>query len=470
MYGTHAQPVAASDGGRLTRTRRRLFIVPVLALTTASMVVLGGGSASAAANDPDPIGNLQDTVTKTVQKVTSPATKKAATKSSSPSRNASTPSRNAPNPPSSDSDSKGHETANPTAPDHGSSYVGHVTLGGNDLADVASGKSTVNDNDSTSADSTLLAIGGTEIIGSHADSSNGPSEDHGAFPSNPFCSSTGGMFCVDLLYSDSYATDDGSSSSSRTRNGVANACIGGDDPSGTTCSGVLGTGVASANSGAHRNQTTGRTTATSDSSVFEVCVQNDPVTGCQVKADVLSSDGQASSDSPRSASRHSRVANLVIGGTAVPVGPITSTEPFGISVPMDCPASESVLCVFGNQGETYLGQDLAGTSQTALDIFGLRGTPLELDVSLAHSETLAHNDGGTTVVSPPTGDNPPAPTTKDAKDAEGAKATSADEAASADGVLPNTGGVWSGLLSIGLLLAGAGAIALAWARRRAVLS
>ncbi len=467
MYGTHAhaQPVAASDGGRPTRTRRRLFIVPVVALTTATMVVLGAGTASAT-DDPDPAGDLVKKVTKTVN---STVTKSTSTTSSQ--RSAPVPSRDAPNPPATDDDSPGHETANPTAPDHGSSYVAHVTLGGNDVADVAKGKSTVNDNDSTTADSTLLGLFGMEIIGSHADSKNGPSEDHGAFPKIPLCKSSGGAVCLDLLYSDSYATDNGRSSDASTDNGAANLCVSDTPtPTGGVCNELLSAKLLTSSSSAHRNQSTGRTTAASQSSAADVCVQRDPILGtCTVKADALSSDGQASSDSPRSASRHSQVLNVAIAGNAVPAGPITGTEPFAITIPPpDCP-DQSLVCVFGNQGETYLGKDLAGTSQSALDIFALPGTPLELHAELAHSETLVHNDGGTTVLSPPTNHNPSTNPGAHPRPAANLDNNSAADSVN-DGVLPHTGGVWSGLLSIGLLLVGAGAMALAWARRRAVLS
>jgi hypothetical protein len=422
---------------RVPATRRRhAFTAPLIAVATATLLFAGTGAAHAA-DDPNPVGNLVKKVDQSVS---------GAVKQNS---KASVPSQNAPDPaPSNDSDSPGHETPNPQAPDHGSSYVGHGELAGQDLIDVGHGTSTVNDDGSTSADSTLLAVGGQEIVGSHA-SSDGRRESHGAAPAIPACEQSSGAVCLDLLYSDSYATDNGSSSDSRTDNGVANLCVGGSDPTGATCDAPVGATIGDSQSHAHRNQITGRTTASSNSELLSICLQRDPITHlCTVNADALSSHGDADSDGD--AHRSSDVANLDFPGS--PAG--QATQPFAVSVPMDC-TSPSALCVFGNQGETYLGQNLVGTSQSALDIFAL---DRNLFVGLAHSETLVHNSGARPpVVSPPKVQAPKAQP----------PAVQHTVAKVVDGVLPNTGGVWSGLLALGLGLFAAGAMATAWDRRRA---
>lgn len=359
----------------------------------------------------------------------------------------SVPSHNAPDPaPGDDSDSPGHETANPQAPDHGSSGLVHGDLADQDLAEVGSGRSGVNDDDSTTADSTLLAVGGQEIIGSHA-SSDGTRQSESPVPTIPVCEQSQGAACLDLLYSQSSATDDGASSDSSTSNGIANLCLGGTDPTGSTCNAPAQVGLAGSDSRAHRNQGTGRTTASSASGLAAVCLQRDPVLGtCTVSADLVSADGTADSDG--SVSRHSEIAGLDVAGN--PAG--LPTEPFEVSVPPDC-ASPSVVCIFGNQGETYLGDRLTGTAQTALDVSSLDDT-LHLDV--AHAETLVHNSGGRpAVVSPPEA-TPPA-------------AHHNPVVRAVDGVLPNTGGIWSGLLAVGLGLFAAGAVAAAWDRRRTTI-
>jgi hypothetical protein len=411
--------------------RRRAVIAPLVALATAIFIYAGAGAASA--TDPDPVGDLVKHVQQTVHDAVKPA-------------RASVPSQNAPDPsPADDDDSPGHETANPQAPDHGSSHLAHGDLAGQDLVDLGSGRSGVNDDGSTTADSTLLAVGGQEIIGSHA-SSDGTQHSEGAVPAIPVCEQSSGAVCLDLLYSDSQATSHGSSADSSTSNGIANLCLGGNDPSGETCTGPAQIVLGGSDSSAHRNLDTGRTTASSGSELTSVCLQRDPVLGtCTASADLVSSDGKADSDG--SSSRHSQVAGLNLAGN--PAG--LPTEPFAISVPPDC-TSPSVLCIFGNQGETYVGDQLAGTAQTALDLTALDDN---LHLDLAHSETLAHNAGGR----PPVVSPPQAPTAQPA-----AQHNPITEAV--DGVLPNTGGIWSGLLALGLGLFATGAIATAWDRRR----
>ncbi|MGH3443936.1 MAG: hypothetical protein ACRDPB_01040, partial [Nocardioidaceae bacterium] len=89
---------------------------------------------------------------------------------------------------------------------------------------------------------------------------------------------------------------------------------------------------------------------------------------------------------------------------------------------------------------------------------------VEVSTGLAHTETLVHNDGGeqpavrgeTAAHHPSTGAGGPG--------TPGATVLGAD--LSAGGVLPNTGGVWSGLLGLGLLALGVGSLLLAAGRRR----
>ncbi len=425
---------------------RRALTASMIAIATVTMMFLGSGPARAG-HHPNPVGNL----VKTVHKTLNGGLKHQA--------NASVPSRDAPNPPTSDSDSPGHETPNPQAPDHGSSYVGQITLGGNNLLDLANGKSRANDNNSTSADSTLLAVGGTEIIGSHA-TSGGTQQSHGGVPTTPLCTASNGALCADLLWSDSYATDNGTSSRASTDSGFLGLCLGGSTApaSGTPCNAPVQASLLGNTSSVDRNQNSGRTKADSTSGVLGLCLlPGQIVASCAAGAGLLYSEGHA--DSNGSASRKSYVAALSIAGHDLGL-PADPSAPFGYSIPVNCPATGSVLCVFGNQGETYLAPGLAGTSQTALDIFALipaqlpSQVPSTLHVQLAQSETLVHNNGGRAVVSPPESPEPPH-----------APAHARPAAAVDEGILPNTGGVWSGLLSLGLLLLGVGALSTAWNRR-----
>ncbi len=428
-----------------TRSMRAGFA----AVSVTGLMLMGAGPAHADGTDPlgNPLGNVVNQVKKSVQDAT--AKKSAGT---------TVPSKDAPDPPVSDDDSPNHETTNPTSPDHASSQVGHVTVGGQDVLGVGSDKATVKDDDSTEADSTLLAVGGQEIVGAHAKSDGGPTSSHGGAPEIPVCEQSDGALCLDLLYSDAWADDNGTTSDSRSQSGLANLCLGGIDNTGETCDGGATVDLAASRSSAHRNQQSGRTTGTAQSGLANVCVQREG-DACTVTADAISSYGH--SDSDGSASRSSQVLNFSLAGNAAGA----PNDAFAIAVPEPVPGGEvdcthpttppTLLCVFGNQGETYFGDNVVGTSQTALDAMGFDQNLL---ANFAHTETLVHDDGGEAVVLPPSNPNSPDNPTSPAHPRP---VTQVD-----DGVLPNTGGVWSGLLGIGLALFGLGAVATAWDRRR----
>ncbi len=391
----------------------------------------------------DPLGDLA----KTLQTGSSQVTK-----SLSGGKTASTPSQNAPDAPSSDSDSPGHETANPVSPDHGSAYVNKTKLGDNELVGIGSSNATVNDDDSTSADTTMLSIGGTAVPGttSHADSDNAGAAGFNVLGplTTPICEGSAGGVCLSVIYGNSSATNDGTTSESHSDGGLAAACVGGSDETGATCDGPVQAGVATTSSSAQRDQRSGRTTAQSSSEVADVCLGQEPVVGCGLGVNALSSSGE--SDSDGSADRRSNLAGIKAGGNAILPD---QTDPVSIAIGPDC--EPTLVCVFGNQGETYAGPALAGHAQEALALAAL---PNVAALVIGQSETLVHNDGRT-VVEPPIDVLPP-------------KAGGGNSGAGepSDGVLPNTGGVWAGWLSLGFLVLAAGAGLFAFGRRRIALT
>jgi LPXTG-motif cell wall-anchored protein len=359
--------------------------------------------------------------------------------------------------PSSDDDLPGHETEDPAPPDHGGAQVADVDLDGNDVADVAGSTATIEDNDDTNSDATLLALGGEEIIGAHADS-NGTKEDHAGDPLAPLCEGTEGGVCLRILYADAYADEDGSTSSSSSQTGVADVCVGGDsaDPQ-AECTGPVSAGAGQSQSEAERDQRSGRTTASSRSSLADANVGQG-----QVTAGAVQSEGWADSgNSPASADRSSSVANLAVAGTPLEA---EITDPFAIAVPPDCP-DPSLVCVFANQGETYIGDGIAGHAQEALHVEALNGALL---TELARSETLVHNDGGEPAGPGNPGPGNPGPGNPGPGGPDGPAAGPGDDAvdvadaqagdAADDGILPNTGGfsaLWLALAG-GMIAAGAG--------------
>jgi hypothetical protein len=440
----------STDSDRRRRGTRRAWLSGLLSSSVGALLVLGASPAGA---DGDPLGNLVKQVQDQVTTVTQTAPTGAGTGSTTTT---STPSQDAPNPPATDSDSPGHETPNPSKPDHGSSYVDHTELGGNDLVDVGTTHSQVNDDDSTSADASPLAIGGQEISGAHASSGG---THHATFdPLAPICENSGGQVCLSVLYAEASATKSASTSRSSSRSGVANVCLGGSDTSNTTCSGPVHLGVGTASSGATRDRASGDTRARSRSSVLDLCAGPD----CALKADALESDGQATS--APTASRHSTVLGVNAGGNQV----LDLSQPQALAIAPAC--DPQLLCLFLNQGETYLGNQVAGHNQQALDLGALTGVAA---LTAGQSETLVHSDGGEQV-SPPgnngghggNGGNGAVSAPQGGSHHAGAVAGPLGTVAS---VLPNTGGFWSGLIGVALMLLGGGAMLLAWERRTSAL-
>ena len=435
-----------TDHHHRRRARRRAWLVPLAAVSLGAFVTMGAGPAGA---DGDPLGTLTSHLqhqVSSLQKATQGATR---TTTGSHSTTATVPSQDAPNPPSSDSDSAGHETANPKAPDHGSSYVNHTALGGNDLVDIGSTDSQVNDNDSTSSDTTVLAIGGQEIAGAHATSGG---KQHDSFdPLAPLCQNSGGQVCLSVLYARSSASESRSTSRSSGSTGLANACLGGSDTTNTSCSGPVHIAAGTASSSADRNRASGETRARSSSGLASVCLGP---SGCDLAVGAMQSSGRADSDP--SASRHSSVLNLNAGGQQV----ADVSDPTAIAIPPGC--ATPLVCVFLNQGETYLGSNVAGHNQQALDLKALPGVAV---LTLGQSETLVHNDGGQDV-SGPGGHGGPSGAVKGPHHVGHTGASAGPAAGPAAFVLPNTGGFWSGLIGVALLLVGAGSMLLGLARRR----
>jgi hypothetical protein len=358
-----------------------------------------------------------------------------------------------------DDDNVGHETADPEDPAHGSAEVVDVELADEEVVDQGTSEATVQDDGSTSSSATVLALGGHTILGAEADS-DGQEEASAGDPLAPLCEGSGGALCATLLYADASASEDGPGSRSASSTGIAELCVGGDDPSGETCSGPIHAGALHSSSSVDRDAD-GHTSATSGSQVAGLCLQADPATGeCTVAANVLSSAGSADSRTGE-ASRDSEVAGVGVAGTEL----LSISEPSGLTIQPDC-ASPSLVCLFLNQGETYGSSAWAGHAQEALHATILDGV---VDAVVAQSETRVHQGAADT-----RGDQGGGPDVAGAQGGAGAGAGDGGGAAAAGaqggaaavgGVLPNTGGVWSGLLALALGGIGVGALMLAWSRR-----
>jgi LPXTG-motif cell wall-anchored protein len=425
--------------------RRRLRSRVTLAALSAGVFVFAAAGAASAQEEPDPVKDAKEQVDQVVNDLLKPRAPGASSESSS---------QRAAAPKATDDDSPGYDTQDPVPPDHASAEGLAASIAENELVSVGSSRAEIRDDHSSSADATALALGGQEVLGAHADS-GGTEEQSAGDPLAPICAGSEGALCATLLYADAEAHEGATTSDSSASSGVASACIGGSpaDADGNSCSGPVGAGVLQS-WGTISRDGSGHTAAWSRSSVADVCIQPDPVLGtCTVGVEAVSSEG--SSDSRGTATKKSQVVGLELGGQ----GGGLST-PTAIAIPPEC-TSPSLACVFLNQGETYLGNGIAGHAVQALDVSALDGTIL---VDAAQSETLVHKAGARNVDQPDDSDD-------GGEDGEpGPQASGPGETGprdvTADDVLPDTGGIWSGLLAIGLLTVAGGGLLIARSRRR----
>lgn len=420
--------------------RRRLGARAALAVLSTSALVLLPVAPVSADDDTNPIEQLTQQVDQVVHGLmkTHHATTQAAQKRAAA-------------PVAVDDDSPGHETTDPVAPDHASAQGLFAGLAGSSLVSVGDSRGEIRDDHASSADASALAIGGQEVLGAHADS-GGTEKQSAGDPLAPVCSSSSGAICATVLYADAEADEGTTTSDSSAHSGVASACVGGSDATGASCSGPVGVGVLQS-SGSISRDGSGHTKGSSASSVADVCLAPVPLAGCTVGADAVSSSG--SSDSRGTASKQSNVLGLALGGQG---GDFTT--PTAIALPPGC-TSPSIACVFLNQGETYLGDGIAGHAVAALDASVLDGNVL---ADAAQSETLVHQAGPRSE-DLPNGPGGPGDHTGNGGPKNGGPGNGPADSP-ADDALPNTGGVWSGLLAIGLLTVAAGGFVLAWSRRR----
>lgn len=377
-----------------------------------------------------------------------------------------------PDEPTSDDDLGGHDTSDPEKPDHAAGSIAEVTLAGEELVVVGDNNAQIEDDGQASGDVVVLALLGSEIIGAHSncpavDCEGGTAED-GLAP-GILCEETGGGVCVGLLFAETTSSVTSEESSATADQALAFACIGSTQTQPeANCDGVVGAGVSENHSDITQDNTTGATTANQTTDVADVCVGptgEDPITGtCSgLGASALHSESHSTADSetaPGTTERSSYLLAVEIGGTQA----LVIDEPTAIELPPGCPEGGSLLCVYLNQGESFVYAGGAGSHQEALHISVLRALIGGEDLVLGHvsdAETLVENTGpacppGSTAahcvpnVCPDTG-LPPMPDGSCPREPRGLPVTGLDLAVQVAGAL--------------LLLVG-GSHLVAWDRRR----
>jgi hypothetical protein len=270
---------------------------------------------------------------------------------------------------------------------------------------VGQNDAAIEDDGTAHSDVVVLSLLGSEIIGAH---SNCPAvgceggEPTGSVAPGILCEESGGGVCVGILFAEANSSVENDESSASADQVLAFACIGGTQTApAENCDGVVGAGVSEQHSTITQDNTTGATEGSSSTDVADVCVGptgEDAITGvCSglgVSALHSESSSSASSETaPGTTERSSYLLALELGG-GEPV--LVISDPMDISLPPGCPAGASLLCVFINQGESFVYTGGAGSTADALHIDVLAGAVDGADVVFGHvaqSQTLVENTG-----------------------------------------------------------------------------
>jgi hypothetical protein len=322
------------------------------------------------------------------------------------------------------------------------SQVAEVDLGDQDVADVARSEASIDDEDRAGSNATLLALGGQEIIGTQADS-DGEGESHAGDPLAALCEGSEGQLCLRVLFADAYADEDANRSEALSQTGVADVCLGGNSSDQRAeCEGPVGAKVAASKAHTERDKSNGRTSGRSESAVVDACVGPEDET-CAVGAEVLKAESEASSDGATHG--ESTVIGVELGNEER----ASLSDEAELEIQPGC-AEPSLVCAAANQGEAVVEEGLAKQSQDALNVEVLPDT-VGVDLGISRTEVTATAGDQVAGVE---------------KKAPGADEPRSGEPGEAGGILPNTGGVWSGLLALALGAVAAGSFLVAGNRRR----
>ncbi len=354
-----------------------------------------------------------------------------------------------------DDSRESHQIDDPKPPDHASGAVADIDLLKSHLLDITRYDATIEDDGKAHADSTVLGLGGSRIIGSSASSGH----DKGREGSNgdllKLCDVTGGFLCLSLLYHNTVALEDHESSLAAARGGVLALCLGGSNKEAITsyeCGGGISLGVAEGRGIAERDKEHGHTKAESANELLNLCIgKRDKLTApCEgIGLQALHAESASESEKPDT-ERHSWLLGIDINGKSS----YLLDEPTGL-VLLDGCGDSALLCLLLNQGKSVIFKNPngAGSAQEALRLDVLNRTLL---VVLGQAETLVHETEGRDHGKDHPGDDHGKGDEGGDQGGDGGKG----------GELAYTGADVAPLLAGGFLLTGLGALTVAATRRR----
>lgn len=305
------------------------------------------------------------------------------------------PDLGTPNP---DDDSEGHETDDPAFPDGGRGEVADIELGENnetDIAEVTEYEAEITDDGRSQSRTTVLGLGGDEVVGGEAASDGETSNREN--PTQGLCEGTGGALCLGLLYHENTATETDESLDAFAQGGVLALCLGGNNENADAtyeCTDApLTAGVAEGLAQAQRDDD-GHTKAASANELANACLggareADNHCEGLGVQA--LHAESASNSADGEPSSRDSYVLGIDASGDRTQI----LGDPAGLALPPGCGGPEddspALLCLFINQGESFLFPSGEASAQEALHLDLLRNTPIGILAELGKAETVARD-------------------------------------------------------------------------------
>lgn len=298
--------------------------------------------------------------------------------------------------PDEDDDSAGHETDDPAFPDGGRGEVADVELGQDnetDIAEITEYEAEITDDGRSQSRVTVLGLLGDEIVGSSS-SSDGENQSR-ENPTGAICEGTGGALCLNLLYHETSSTETEESLNAFAQGGVLALCLGGSnaqaDATYECTDALLTTGVAEGAASAERDDL-GNTVAASTNETANLCLGGSDEGGiCEgLGLQVLHSESNSSAvDGDFETDRNSYLVGIDEAGNRTEI----LSDPAGLALPPGCGGEgdegPALLCLFINQGESFIFSNGAASAQEALHLDLLRNTPIAVLAELGKAESVA---------------------------------------------------------------------------------
>ena len=282
-----------------------------------------------------------------------------------------------PSTPTSDDDSPGHETEDPTPPDHASGSLIKVEIAGEEVIVVGETESRIEDNGRARGRATPVRFLGMPFFESRSDSRGTQEESSGIV--DPAC--VGPILCFVLLESRSESREQGNTSWSASSTQLLWMCFLPESEETFECEGPIFLDFGSSESVIVRDHRTGRTAAGHLSELFGGCAEIDGQSGCALFLGAIAAADAPSDSELGEAFRESCLGFVEENGDIA----CLEDEPDFLCI--------FIFCVFINQGETFLFVGGAAARQEAMHVALSLSEEFSLDVHLVSAEVLARNFG-----------------------------------------------------------------------------